>query len=72
LEATLLPRFSPNPTITITPEATLSIQEVEKKIELYAQTNGNCDFPCFWGLEPEKTSQQQMESLLTVYPKNNS
>lgn len=46
---------------TPTPLPTLTIDEVEAIIEELYETNGNCEYPCFWGLEPGKASIQAVE-----------
>ncbi len=58
---TQIPNVSLTENSTITP--TLSPSDIQKELEAFLQTNGNCLFPCFWGIRPELTSYTQVESL---------
>jgi hypothetical protein len=69
-ESTILPILFSTPAKTVIPESTPAPADIQKKIEQLMQTNGNCSFPCFWGLDPEKTSQAELENLLSQLGKN--
>jgi hypothetical protein len=57
--------LSATPTIDLyqTPVPTLSIDEQEKYILNLLASNGNCELPCWWGVEPGKTNWQDVVRL---------
>jgi hypothetical protein len=64
------PTLTPAPTTTntprpsLTPSATLSPEEKKQKLMDLLRTNGGCDFPCWWGIQPGTTSTQDGLILL--------
>lgn len=66
------PRFVTNtpPQVTLVPTNTVQVRtprptldlnlSLEDKLITIAETNGYCDFPCFWGLAPRETSHRSV------------
>jgi hypothetical protein len=48
------------PTLTFTPLPTLDQRGIQGLID----DNGGCQLPCWWGIEPGKTTKQQARSFL--------
>ena len=57
IQVTTLPSPTkfPTPTKTQAPTSTFSPEEIQAQIAELLETNGGCDFPCWWGLMPGKT-----------------
>ena len=55
---------TPLPTHTWTPLPTLSDREAMQKIRQLLTTNGDCDFPCWWGITPGISSWEESEYFL--------
>lgn len=71
LTATQVPGITPPPTpeypklITprVTPFPTISHAEANEDVARMLQTNGNCTFPCFWGIYPDQTRYEEIYSI---------
>jgi hypothetical protein len=67
---TLTPTFTPlptstsNPTFTPTPGPTLSTEQIQANILAALETNGGCRFPCWLGVTPGQTPQDDALALL--------
>lgn len=61
-----LPTRTPKPTGTPTwvPLPTLPPAEALAKIQELLKTNGECDFPCWWGITPGKTTWKEAYDFL--------
>lgn len=46
------------------PSPTLTTEEKENYIKLALKDNAGCDLPCWWGIEPGKTSWDNVEIML--------
>ncbi len=58
------PTFVPaTATPTITPVATLSVQEEGVFLSTLMANNNNCELPCWWGIMPGKTENQVARDL---------
>lgn len=51
---------------TWSPLPTLSTEEAARQIDKLMKTNGNCELPCWWGIQPGKTTWQDARTVL--YP----
>jgi hypothetical protein len=51
---------------TWSPLPTLSTEDAAKQIDKLMITNGNCELPCWWGIQPGKTTWQDARTVL--YP----
>lgn len=64
---TVAPSFTPSPSSTVpasTATPTLSPQQIQDRVLSLLESNGNCVFPCWWGLTPGKTSFEIVNNLL--------
>ena len=72
LAETLLPELSLSSTpeypllVTprVTPLSTRSDEEVTERLNYLFQTNGDCLFPCFWGIYPEQTRYDELHGVI--------
>jgi hypothetical protein len=72
LTPTKLPTITPvpifTPTMTTipspTPQMTLSLEDKRDKVRELQETNGGCNWPCWWGITPGKTSFEDVKSFL--------
>jgi hypothetical protein len=72
LTATQLPNLSPPPTPVyprlITPHVTTfptrTDAETKEELEYMLRTNGDCRFPCFWGIYPEQTRYEDIYAVI--------
>jgi hypothetical protein len=70
--ATGLPNITPPPTqyfpplLTprVTPFPTRLPADVREDLSYMLQTNGNCVFPCFWGIRPDITRYEELYSVI--------
>lgn len=70
--ATRLPNITPPPTpeypkpITphVTPFPTITHADAAEDLTYMLQTNGDCEFPCFWGILPEITRYEKLYSVI--------
>jgi hypothetical protein len=51
--------ISTDPAISIT----TSPDSARENLRYFLQTNGNCKFPCFWGIQPDHTSYDELYGL---------
>lgn len=56
--------FPPLLTPHITPFPTITRAEVKENLMYMLQTNGECKFPCFWGISPDKTRYEELYSVI--------
>jgi hypothetical protein len=59
-----VPHPSQSVTIFASPEHTLNGDEREAYIKLLLKNNNSCDLPCWWGIEPGKTTWASVEKIL--------
>lgn len=52
------------PITPVTLQPTLTQQERENYIKLMLQNNNDCNLPCWWGIEPSRTSWADVEAML--------
>jgi len=60
-----VPRPTESATILVSPEPTLNRDEKETYIKLLLKDNNGCDLPCWWGIEPGKTTWPSVEAMLS-------
>jgi hypothetical protein len=54
----------PPPTSTWTPIATLLPEAAKETVLELFSMNGGCEFPCWWGITPGKTTRQEARNIL--------
>ena len=72
LTATLLPNTPPPPTLNlpplltprVTPLPTRLPADIREGLSYMLQTNGDCVFPCFWGIRPYQTRYEELYSVI--------
>lgn len=52
--------------------ATISPADRKEKLKHFLQTNGNCTFPCFWGIQSESTTRGELYNLFQQLGKKGS
>lgn len=70
--ATRLPNLTPPPTrdlpplLTprVTPFPTITLSEATENLMYMLRTNGDCKFPCFWGIHPDQTRYEELYSVI--------
>ena len=70
--ATMSPTISQLPTLDlppmltalVTPFPTRKKEEVSKDLAYMLKTNGDCKFPCFWGIYPDLTKYNELYSVI--------
>lgn len=68
LSATATARPIPTPTWTIAPTGeSMSAGEQQDAIELLWETNGGCEFPCWWGITPGETTVNDVIAELSPF-----
>ena len=61
---------TPSPTVTLAPSPTFTLgltlteEEVRTNVNVAMKTNGGCDYPCWWGIIPGETHQEDAFALL--------
>lgn len=48
---------------TITPMSTLTIEQEGELLSLLMKNNGGCDLPCWWGVTPGATSEEEVHAM---------
>jgi len=61
------PTVIPSPTETTTPISTLLPEKANAYVLDLLRTNGNCDFPCWWGILPGQSSWGQTQLFLRPF-----
>jgi hypothetical protein len=76
--STFTPTISPSLTSTTTPISTIPPDKANEYVLQMLRTNGNCEFPCWWGISPGISSWDGTRNLLAPiasviadFPKNN-
>jgi hypothetical protein len=64
---TLSPTKTTPPTIIWMPAPTLSPEMAELKVQSLLATNGDCKFPCWWGISPGKTTKVDAIQFLYTF-----
>jgi hypothetical protein len=64
-----MPTFNPSltPAATWTPLPTLSSQQAVERVAALLSDNGGCQIPCWWGIEPNKTTWPEARHLLSPF-----
>ncbi len=70
--ATLLPSITQPPTLDlpplltprVTPFPTITDADASDDVAYMLQTNGDCLFPCFWGILPDQTRYEELYSVI--------
>ena len=58
------PTSTPTQTFTPTPETTFTEEQIQANIIAALDANGDCKFPCWWGINPGQTPQEKAFTLL--------
>jgi hypothetical protein len=66
LASTALPTATPKYTLEPTPPIIpiLSVDDARNQLLDLLATNGDCPFPCLWGITPGQTTYQEAKSIL--------
>lgn len=64
---TLTPSLTPTATATFTPLPTLDPISAQNRVLELLRSNGDCSFPCWWGLIPGITSWEETKHLLSPF-----
>jgi len=62
--------LTPSPTFTALP--TLNPQDIITRVNQLFYTNGNCEYPCFWGFTPGVTTLQEVQYQLAPITSSSS
>lgn len=65
----VMPTSTTTPSVTPRPleTPTLTSEEVHERVVELMETNGGCQLPCWWGLQPGKTSWESAQRFLLTF-----
>lgn len=64
---TLTPTIVLSPTSSATPLPTLEVAEAQKKLNFMVYQNGGCELPCWWGIVPGMTRQDDFINVMNTF-----
>lgn len=70
LTLTPVPSVTNSSVPTLTPIPTLLVAEAREMVLSLYKNNGECKFPCWWGIEPGKTSWSLTKNFLASFAEN--